>query len=117
VDEFPVYASVEEAAAQQDTLAAPRHAVRNASPGERSTLTTTAGRGPAARSSSAAAQKGQCPYWVARVSGQAARGAGGPDPAVRIHVPRMAVGRQPHSRTSCHAAAGARLRSLNRLGT
>ena len=61
--EFSVHASVEEAAdsvwtlpaggragaaaAQQDTLAAPRRAVRNASPGERSTVTR--GSGPEGR--------------------------------------------------------------------
>ena len=81
--EFSVHASVEEAgrqrrtlpaggragaaAAQQDTLAAARRAVRNASPGERSTVTRDSRpEGAGARSPSAAAQMGQCPSWVAR---------------------------------------------------
>ena len=83
--EFSVHASVEEAAGSAgrsrreavpvprrlSRLAAPRRAVRNASPGERSTVTRDSrpeGRG--ARSPSAAAQKGQCPSWTARVPGR-----------------------------------------------
>ena len=84
--EFSVHASVEEAAgsagrSRREAVPVPRRlskirwprpaVVRNASPGERSTVTRDSRpEGAGARSPSAAAQKGQRTSWVARVSGR-----------------------------------------------